>query len=123
MDRQRKVSLVVVIAFIALCVAWFAGGHEAYKKHRAEAYVRTLLNDPESALFRYVHAGPNGVCGEVKGRNALGGYGEWRQFWASSDGAIGAIEPDLPDRFSEAPPAEVALIEHYRSGYQRHCAG
>lgn len=53
----------------------------------AHQQVRYVMNDPDSAQFRNVRAysfsGPGGgyvVCGEVNGRNRMGGYAGFQPF-------------------------------------------
>lgn len=53
----------------------------------ARQQVRYVLNDPDSAQFRnvrgYSFSGPGGgyvVCGEVNGRNRMGGYAGFQPF-------------------------------------------
>lgn len=64
----------------------FAGGATAQQKKddpavvRAQKAVRKILQDPKSADFLSANPNANGVCGELKSKNAYGVYGETAQY-------------------------------------------
>lgn len=57
---------------------------------RAKKAVLYKLIDPESGRFRNVSALGNEVCGEVNGKNRLGGYTGFQVFWVQF-----SPEPDV----------------------------
>ena len=76
----------MVIGSLTACELPFGKIHDAKSKVRAE------LRDPESAIFRNVRTGSFGknyVCGEVKGKNGWGGYGDFNYFFVETE--IGAV--------------------------------
>ena len=53
---------------------------------RAQKAVRKILQDPKSANFLSSNINANGVCGELKSKNAYGVYGETAQYaYSASD--------------------------------------
>lgn len=50
-----------------------------------KAIVAAKLRDPESARFRNLSLGLTGMCGEVNGKNAYGGYAGFRRFYVAGD--------------------------------------
>lgn len=121
MQKQDLIAGAILAAAIVLAIGWYQWGQDAYAEHRARAHIRSLLLDPESAIFRHVRVWPHGVCGEVKGRNAFGGYASFRRFYASRDGELGDIEPDMPENFADSP-FQASMVEHYRRMESTYCA-
>lgn len=121
MQRQDRIAVAILLSVIVLAVGWYKWGRDAYAQHRVKAHISSLLLDPDSAIFRHVRVWPRGVCGEVKGRNALGGYADFRRFYASRDGELGDIEPDMPENFSDSP-FQASMVEHYRRMESSYCA-
>lgn len=59
-------------------------GCDEVRFHKVKALVRLRLVDPQSAEFRNLARGHGDfVCGEVNGRNPMGGYSGFMPFAAS----------------------------------------
>lgn len=87
---RSAIALVVVVA-VSGCDAlpWS-------QVSRARAAAAEALIDPSSAQFRSLRLGPTGtVCGEINGKNRLGGYVGFRRFVVTQDDAP-ILETDNP---------------------------
>ena len=67
-------------------------GTKAHSVRQAEDLVAYQLLDPSSAQFRDVDVFGDAVCGQVNGKNRLGGYVGFRDFYVVNDQAF--IEPE-----------------------------
>jgi hypothetical protein len=67
----------------------------------AKQSVASRLREPSSAIYRNVIATEAGTyfCGEVNGRNGLGGYGEWAPFIAVGHSVYFADSPIFASTF------------------------
>lgn len=75
-----------------------------------------LLRDPQSAQFRNLHwTELPGVCGELNGTNALGGYTGFRRFFVDGSGEEPLVVFDRGDRIE----ALWQDIEHQHSRMER----
>lgn len=113
---------VAVIATACLTFAFHdeierALGGRMGAEARARAALETVVVDPESLKLREVYAGSEGaVCGEFNARNRMGGYGGFRVFVVTADGALRADWTDRPRTADERAEAR-ALVAAWRA----HC--
>lgn len=82
--------------------------------------VLARLREPSSAVFRVVRQtrqdnGTTTFCGEVSGRNALGGMTDFVRFRSAVD-AFGGTS-------AEFDVGELAARAHFEAGWQRYCLG
>ena len=111
------ITLALAIAIAGVYVWKRQPGDQAVKK--AENQVRSLLRDPNSALFYEVAADPisGAACGYVNAKNGYGGYDGRRMFVLSSDGAF---ESQPVDDTKEGSSAErLSAIELHLAFYNK----
>jgi hypothetical protein len=87
MHRMNQIGLSVVLgAIIVAAAVLYSSGSLTRALPEAEhrAAVREQLVDPESARFRGERRHPllNVHCGEVNGRNRMGGFAGWQGYTA-----------------------------------------
>ncbi len=66
--------LPIIAAAVALTACQYVPGTAEHKIAGAQKAVAAQLKDPSSAQFTEVKTAPNGVCGQVNGKNVLGAY-------------------------------------------------
>jgi len=85
MSNQTLFFTVILSALVVVGAVFLASGRDLpFLKPAYQREVATMLRDPESAQFRNVRQTARGkvFCGEVTGRNAFGGMGDWTSFMA-----------------------------------------
>lgn len=78
----------LAFAFVVTSVFGLASTHDALAQkkkedpvvERAQKAVRKILQDPKSADFQSSRQTSQGVCGELRSKNAYGAYGEVAQY-------------------------------------------
>lgn len=84
---------------------------------RAQTRVSALLRDPSSAQFSEVEVRGTNICGVVRGKNALGGYGSPQKFVVAAGAAT--IDPSAssaPGQMAQVRVSEQCLFDvEYRT--------
>ncbi|MRW82934.1 hypothetical protein GJ698_02365 [Pseudoduganella sp. FT26W] len=81
MKRVAYIAAVAMLATLAAGIAAYANYDEWFILPKARKLVADKLNDPLSAQFRNDRLiAENWHCGEVNGKNAMGGYVGFRRF-------------------------------------------
>lgn len=107
---------VFYITAAVICVAVVVGlvyGPRWWAVHQAKGEISSQLLDPESARFRNLRYHPGGlgvVCGEVAGKNAYGGYADYKRFFVH--GPMSMIDPGPNPRWDQ----EIVWPDYFR-----HC--
>ncbi|MCW2363864.1 MULTISPECIES: hypothetical protein [Sphingobium] len=91
------------IFMLSIIIAATACGQNPEQAHieQAQEAVRALLTDPASAQFRNVvihndrEGRPHSVCGEVNGKNRMGGYAGFEDFYYVLANRQAAIDPGI----------------------------
>jgi hypothetical protein len=81
--KKSKGSLIVICIVVLAVIAIGVGGIyiPKYQKIRdAKEKVANQLKDPSSAQFKNLKFDGSVVCGEVNGKNSMGGYVGYAQF-------------------------------------------
>jgi hypothetical protein len=109
------VKNAVCLGLLILCGCNFIPGTDAYKIEQAKKQIAQELVDPSSAQFRNVVVGsekPLVICGEINGKNRMGGYNGFQRFEVSDTGMHQVANDDVtPNGDSEF---DVALSENKR---------
>lgn len=74
-------------------------------------YIANLLRDPASAQFRKVQVQGECVDGEVNGKNALGGYAGFSEFYYNRKQGMGRIAQDSDGVLKAIDPLQGAIVE------------
>lgn len=80
-EIQREVDRRTRAAAAAPPARSYSSAENAQLIERAKKAVLYRLLDPEAGRFRNVTANSGEVCGEVNGKNKLGGYTGFQVFW------------------------------------------
>ena len=86
-------SVAAAVPFIVSATDLFGNEHAGVMKA-----VAAELRDPASAQFRDIQQGTTTACGEVNGKNAMGGYAGFKKF-AYRNGVV-MFEPEAPATFT-----------------------
>lgn len=79
MTMTTKIIVALLILGTAGVATWIAVEH--YERQRALDAVASQLVDPNSAQFRNVKGQRGNICGEVNGKNRMGGYVGFKPFY------------------------------------------
>ncbi|GAA4714883.1 hypothetical protein H9L13_05015 [Sphingomonas lutea] len=80
---------------VALTACEFLPGSKEYRAERAKRAVAKLLLDPSSAQFRNVQVRGQYVCGEINGKNRMGGFVGFTRFVVQLDGQEAQLDPEF----------------------------
>lgn len=82
--KQETFAIFAVGICIVIAVLYGNGVFKNVGMQRWEKEVRAVLSDPDSAEFRNIttNRSLHWICGEVNGRNQMGGYVGWDEFLA-----------------------------------------
>lgn len=96
---MKKTLLAAVVAFALILASLLAYRHFVLVRPLLEK-VRETMNDPESAQFRNLRVisawtpSDTVVCGEVNGKNRMGGYVGFKHFEVLGSDAVPDFEPE-----------------------------
>lgn len=102
---RKKLIFIFAGALAILTVTWYYFASYRPMSLATDRVAEELL-DPESAKFRNVRIVGNAVCGEVNGKNKLGGYVGYQSFIY----------------FLDSESVGIAEITENLSGYDRYLA-
>lgn len=114
--RATATLVTCILAFVTAGCE-FMPGTEAYRIEQAKRAVAKLLIDPASAQFQNVVARDGYVCGEVNGRNRMGGFVGFKRFLVPLDGDSPLIDPefDYQDLLTAEDSCEALQSNSYAS--------
>lgn len=95
MGVQENKKVVIGVGLTALAFLTFYFGYYRPQQKVMEGVSASLV-DPESARFRNISIKGDYACGEVNGRNRLGGYVGYKQFYYSLDTGSLTLEGSAP---------------------------
>ena len=121
--QERQKNLMIFLAVTAATIAGLATfiwgqslipGTMTYRAHRA---VAAMLVDPSSAEFRDEVSSSSAICGDVNGRNRMGGYVGYSRYIFRNPGI--ASVSDVPDFEGYLRDTEVYNEYTFQSTYMK----
>lgn len=93
--RKFFVAAACASAFGTLTSCEYMPGTEAYRVAYAQQSAAELLIDPSSAMFQNVDYRSDYVCGEINGKNRMGGFVGYKRFFVRLAEDAAQIEPSF----------------------------